>query len=824
MIVEVIIGISHESLDKVFHYIVPKNMENEIDIGLRVMVPFGKGNKKIEGFIVGVCNATTIDDHKLKEIYAIVDPYPLFDVHLLELAQWMKEYYGCRMIDCLRCIMPSSMKIKNEYFVRISPELRNTNALDFKGRNEVEEKIILFLLNKQKYVLLEDVYDIFGKESSKYIKKLIKEGIIDQQEKENIKELSYTVKYISINKDLALEELEEIIESYQSKKNYHAQARILSMLMMNDWIPVNELKKVLQVSNSSIQSLLNKNIVQIDEVEVHRDPYSHMDFKVTKPFLPTQEQKNVIQYITNKLDNGKGDSFLIHGITGSGKTEVYLQLIDEVIKRGAQSIVLVPEISLTPQTVERFKGRFGDKVAVTHSKLSLRERYDQWKKAKEGKVLVMIGPRSAVFTPFSSLKLIILDEEHENTYKSETSPKFHARDIARKRCEMVGGICVVASATPSLDSYFECEQGKAELLTLSHRANDSKLPSIEIIDMRKELELGNRSIFSVALQEEIEKNLKNKEQTILFLNRRGFSNFVSCRKCGYVLKCKNCSISYTYHAYNRSIQCHYCGDKMKVPSTCPQCGSSHIRYFGVGTERVESEVKKHFPNATVLRMDLDTTKGKYGYERILDQFKSQKADILIGTQMIAKGHDFPNVTLVGILAADLTLHLQDFRSAERTFQLITQVSGRAGRGELPGRVLVQTYDPSHYSIETAKDHDYVSFYRKEIELRKQLNYPPFTHIFLILITGTNEKNVISSAYKLIEIMKYLNKKKKFELFGPVPAILSKIKNKYRWRIIVKCDDRDLLMKYGLYCINKFKGILNDQEIQIQTDIDPLIMY
>lgn len=824
MIAEVIIGISHESLDRVFHYIVPKHMENEIEIGLRVMIPFGKGNKKIEGFIIGISNTTDIDAHKLKEIYAIVDSFPLFDEHLLELAKWMKEYYGCRMIDCLRCIMPSSMKIRSEYFVRIAPKIDNTDIEDYKGRNKVEEEIILFLLNKQKYVLLEDVYDIFGKESSKYIKKLIKEGIIVQQEKEDIKELSYTIKYISINKDLDLDELEDIIELYQSKKNYHAQARILSLLMINDWIPVNELKKALQVSNSSIQSLVNKNIVQIEEIEIHRDPYSHMDFKSTESLLPTQEQKNVIQYITAKLDHSIGASVLIHGITGSGKTEVYLQLIDEVIKRGGQSIVLVPEISLTPQTVERFKGRFGDQVAVTHSKLSLRERYDQWKKAKEGKVSVMIGPRSAVFTPFSSLKLIILDEEHENTYKSEISPKFHARDVARKRCEMAGGVCVTASATPSLDSYFECEEGKTELLTLTHRANDSKLPSVEVIDMRKELELGNRSIFSTALQEEIEKNLKNKEQIILFLNRRGFSNFVSCRKCGYVLKCKNCSISYTYHAYNHSIQCHYCGDKMKVPSVCPQCGSSHIRYFGVGTERVESEVKKHFPDARVLRMDLDTAKGKYGYEKILDQFKSHRADILIGTQMIAKGHDFPNVTLVGILAADLTLHLQDFRSAERTFQLITQVSGRAGRGELPGRVLVQTYDPGHYSIETAKEHDYLSFYQKEIELRKQLNYPPFTHIFLILITGTNEKAVISNAYKLMEIMKYLNKKKKFELFGPVPAILSKIKNKYRWRIIVKCEDRDLLMKYGFYCINKFKSILNNPEIQIQTDIDPLMMY
>lgn len=824
MIAEVIIGISHENLDKVFHYIIPKHLEDNIKIGIRVMVPFGKGNKRIEGYIIGLCNTTAIDYNKLKEIYTIVHDFQLFDEHLLELAKWMKDYYGCRMIDCLRCIMPSGMKISREYFVRISPNLEDINKVILDRRTKQEEELILYLFKRKLYIPQEDIYDLFGKGISKYIRKLIKEGIIDKKEKEEIKDLTYTEKYLSINKEIGIEELENIVEIYQTKKNYSAQARILALLMINDSIPLTELKKALQVSSSSIQALINKDIIQIDEVEIHKDPYSHIDCKPTTPLIPTQEQKSVIQYIINKLDNTKGDSILLHGITGSGKTEIYLQLIDEVIKRGEQAIVLVPEISLTPQTVDRFKGRFGDKVAVTHSKLSLRERFDQWKKAREGKAFVMIGPRSAVFTPFSSLKLIILDEEHENTYKSETTPKYHAREVARKRCEMIGGICLAASATPSLDSYYEARQGKMDLLTLNHRANESNLPQVEIVDMREELEIGNRSIFSNSLREEIEKNLERKEQILLFLNRRGFSNFVSCRKCGYVLKCNNCSISYTYHAYNHSIQCHYCGAKMNVPSTCPQCGSSHIRYFGVGTERVEEEVKKQFPNTSVLRMDLDTANGKHGYEKILGQFKSQKADILIGTQMIAKGHDFPNVTLVGIIAADLTLHLQDFRSAERTFQLLTQVSGRAGRGNLPGRVLVQTYDPSHYSIEAAKKHDYESFYQQEIELRRQLKYPPFTHIFMILITGTNEKLVISNAYKLMEIMKYLNKKSKFNLYGPVPAVLSKIKNRYRWRIIIKCKDRALLMKYAYYCINKFKQIVNTQEIQIQTDIDPLMIY
>ncbi|WP_058485310.1 primosomal protein N' [Defluviitalea phaphyphila] len=747
MIAEVIIEISHQNIDKVFHYIVPKNLESKVKIGLRVKVPFGKGNKKIRGYIVGFSNNSSIEYEKLKSINNIEDLYPVFDEHMLELAKWMKDYYGARMIDCLKCMMPPFMKITSE-------------------------------------------------------------------------------KYISINRQIPLEKLKNIIKEYKNKKKYKAQARILSFLMDNNEIPLSEIKKILQISNSSIKSLINKNLIQIKEVDLDKDPYSHIDFKKTKPLIPTHEQKNVIEYIINKLNNAKGEEILLHGITGSGKTEIYLQIIDEVIKLGGQAIVLVPEISLTPQTVERFKNRFGEKVAFTHSKLSYGERFVQWKKAKEGKISVMIGPRSAVFTPFPSLKLIILDEEHETTYKSEISPKYHAKEVAKKRCDMVGGLCLRSSATPSLDSYYEAKQGQISLLTINNRVNNSALPKVDIIDMRKELEAGNRSIFSIKLKEEIQKNLDKKEQVILFLNRRGFSNFVSCRKCGYVLKCKNCNISYTYHAYNNSLQCHYCGDKATVPSVCPQCGSSHIKYFGVGTEKVEEKVKEEFPEARVLRMDLDTAKGKYGHEKILNKFKSMEADILIGTQMIAKGHDFPNVTLVGILAADLTLHIQDFRSAEKTFQLLTQVSGRAGRGNLPGRVLIQTYTPDHYSIQTAKNHDYLSFYNKEINLRQRLNYPPFTHIFSILITGENEKNVISSTYGLMEIMKFFNKKKKFELYGPAPAIISKIKNRYRWRILIKCKDRDLLMQYSFYCINKFNQINQTKgklDINIQTDIDPLIM-
>ena len=824
MIAEVIVGISHENLDKIFHYIVPKELESKVKIGLRVLVPFGRGNKKIEGYIIGFSQTSEIELEKLKEIYSIVDENPLFDKHMLSLAKWMREHYACNMVDCLRCIIPSGLKVKSQAFIKISPHIKTIDDLDINKKTEKEKEIILYLFEKDSYILIEDLLDLFGRQINKEIKKLSKENLLEIKEKELITDYKYLIKHVSLNKDMTEEQIENILIEYKSKTNYKAQSRIIEFLMLNESIPLNEMKKILEVSTSSINALVKKEIIEIEEVELIRDSYRHLYNERTEAFIPTSQQENVIKYILDKMDSQKGESILLHGITGSGKTEVYLQLIEEVINKKGQAIVLIPEISLTPQTVQRFKSRFGDKVAVTHSKLSLAERYDQWKRARDGEASVMIGPRSAVFAPFSSLKLIIIDEEHENTYKSEVTPKYHAREVAEKRIELIGGVCLIASATPSLEAYYAAKKGSKDLVELTYRANKSNLPQVEIVDMRNELAEGNRSIFSSYLKEEMEEKLKKKEQIILFLNRRGFSNFVSCRKCGYVLKCKSCSISYTYHSYNNSLLCHYCGDKVVSPSICPQCGSKHIKYFGVGTERVEKEVKKLFPEASVLRMDLDTTKGKYGYEKIIGQFRAQKADILIGTQMVAKGHDFPNVTLVGILAADLTLHIQDFRSAERTFQLITQVSGRAGRGDLPGKVIVQTYDPEHYSIISAKEHDYLSFYNKEITIRKELDYPPFSHIFMILLVSTNEKTVISSAFRLMDIMNYFNKKNKSKLYGPTPAIISKIKNKYRWRIIVKSNDRELLMRYAFYCIDKFKKNLNNNQLIIQTDIDPLIIY
>lgn len=470
-----------------------------------------------------------------------------------------------------------------------------------------------------------------------------------------------------------------------------------------------------------------------------------------------------------------------------------MQLIEKVYKEERSSIVLVPEISLTPQMVNRFIARFGEeKIAVLHSKLSLGERYDEWNKINEGKAKIIIGARSAIFAPINDLGLIIIDEEHDSSYKSEGSPRYEAKEVARYMAKQYSCPLVLGSATPDMKSYTKALNGEIELIELTKRANESSLPQVEIVDLREELANGNRSMISTILYEQIEQNLKNKHQTILFLNRRGYSTFIMCRDCGHTIKCKNCNITMTYHLKKDKLKCHYCGYEGKKVNICPECNSKNIKYFGTGTQKLEEEINKIFPNASTIRMDIDTITKKNSHEQILNKFKEENIDILIGTQMIVKGHHFPNVTLVGVMAADSSLNIEDFRANERTFQILTQVAGRAGRENLPGKVIIQTYNPDSLAIEYVKEQDYKSFYNIEIDLRKQLKYPPFCDIMVIGISGQNEKSVTTIAEKLHQYIKtrIINEKIGLLLYKPIPAPIDKIKNKYRWRIIIKCIYND----------------------------------
>ncbi|MGN1319039.1 MAG: primosomal protein N', partial [Lachnospirales bacterium] len=541
--------------------------------------------------------------------------------------------------------------------------------------------------------------------------------------------------------------------------------------------------------------------------------------KSKKPIL-TSEQQKAVDEIYHSIDVNDRKPILIHGVTGSGKTEIYLRAIEKVLALGKQAIVLVPEISLTQQTVERFTSRFGNLVSVTHSKLSDGERFDQWTRAKRGEISVMIGPRSAIFTPFENLGIIVIDEEHETTYKADQQqPKFDTREVAIELSNLYNCQVILGSATPSVVSYYKAKNSEYRLIELKNRVNNT-YPNIQIVDMREELVKGNKTIFSTDLKDAIEYNLLNKQQTILFLNRRGFANFISCRKCGYVMTCKNCNVNYTYHKNYNNLLCHYCGMSVPKPQICPQCGSEHIRQFGIGTEKVEEEIHKLFPDAKTLRMDLDTTRNKNAHNILIDKFRNGEADILIGTQMIAKGLDFPNVTVVGIIAADMSLNINDYHSCETTYQLVTQVCGRAGRADKGGKAFVQTYNPDHYSLVCARDNDYIKFYSEEIKYRESLDYPPFGNIFVVLFTGENLNEIRQYLGELSYIMTRYNKNNQFSHMGPIPAVISKIKNNHRWQIIVKAKDEEKIKNYVLFCLNKLKLQRNLDKINIGLYLNP----
>ena len=571
-------------------------------------------------------------------------------------------------------------------------------------------------------------------------------------------------------------------------KSRKAQGRIMSILSETPDIMQSELLQKASASSSALASLEKKGYIKISQNRVMRNAFDVSANKPSKKYTPTDEQKVVINHLCSALKHNRFERMLLRGVTGSGKTEVFLQAIDFAIKCGKTAIMLVPEISLTPQMVKRFVSRFGSAVAVLHSRLSQGERFDEWSRIKRGEVSVVVGARSAVFAPLQNIGIIILDEEHETSYKSDTTPRYHARDIAAARAKLSNAVMLLASATPSLASYYKAKNGIYTLFEMNKRYNEMSLPRVDIVDMRGEL-INNKNFspLSYKLQREIGLNLENKSKTILFLNRRGYSTFVSCRECGYTLECSECSVSMTYHKTINEMICHYCGKTMPVPTICPECKSKHIKFFGTGTQKIEEAVKKYFPAAHILRMDTDTTSKKGGHEEILDRFARGEADILLGTQMVTKGLDFPDVTLVGVLAADTCLCMDDFRASERSFSLLTQVCGRAGRGNIPGRAVIQTYQPNNTTIKFAKEHDYINFYNSEINNRKHLNYPPFCDIISIMITSENEDIAKDFSAEIKTALDGFLKHTAsiIGVVGPSPAPIARIQGQYRYRILLK---------------------------------------
>lgn len=631
-----------------------------------------------------------------------------------------------------------------------------------------------------------------------------------------------TVRFIRLKKDSNQIEFDISEKKIKSDK----QIRALRMLSKIGEIPSKELENLAEISSAILKTLEKNGYIEFFDNTVERNPFIHKVVNETKNLQLTDEQKKAYMAVEDAIDDMMNSEFLLFGITGSGKTEVYIQLIEKVLNIGKTSIMLVPEISLTPQTVDRFIARFGaEKVAVLHSKLSVGERYDQWYKIKNGEAKIVIGARSAMFAPINDLGLVIIDEEHDGSYKSESSPRYNVKDVARYLAKEYSIPIVFGSATPDMDSFYKASKGDIELLELTKRANNASLPIVNIVDMRAELANGNRSSISMKLYELIKKNIQNQKQTILFLNRRGYSTFIMCRDCGYVAKCKNCNIALTYHSKENKLRCHYCGYETNPYNTCPDCKSKNIKYFGSGTQKLEEEINKIFPQAKTIRMDVDTVTKKNSHEDILNRFKNENIDILIGTQMVVKGHHFPNVTLVGVIFADGSLNIDDYRANERTFQILTQVAGRAGREkDVSGNVIIQTYNPDNLAIEYSKKQDYKLFYNTEIMIRKQLKYPPFCDIILIGFSSENENCVIESAKFMYKILKnkIINEKLKIILYKPVPAPIDKIKNKVRWRIIIKCKFNDEIIQSINKALKELESI-NLKNVKITIDVNPTNM-
>jgi primosomal protein N' (replication factor Y) len=799
-VASVVVDVPAKQTDKAFDYLIPEKWMDIIQPGIRVIVPFGP--RKIQGFVIDLKANSDFD--KLKEIIEPIDLIPVLNKELLELGQWLTKSTLSFKIITYQAMLPAALKAKYEKKVSLA---RGVN------QDELPEELQSLFQNNR-----ELTWDLVLNSSLE--RKLHKEAaagklevIYEVKERLHKKKLKYVLPLLSA------EELAKELEHIPARAG--KQRELVSYFIQHS-API-EYRKLndLGLSASAVKPLAAKGLIEEKDMEVYRDPYENREFKRTSPLRLTASQQEAIEPILNSIHNNLHKVFLLYGVTGSGKTEIYLQSIQDVINKGKEAIVLVPEISLTPQMVNRFKGRFGDLVAVMHSGLSAGEKYDEWRKIQRKEVKVVVGARSAIFAPFENLGIIIIDEEHETSYKQEEMPRYHARDVAIERAVRYHCPVVLGSATPALESFARAKKGVYELLTLPSRMNEHALPSVDIIDMREELRDGNRSMFSRILFEKLQERLEKKQQTVLFLNKRGFSSFVMCRDCGYVVNCPNCDISLTYHRATEQMKCHYCGYEGRVPATCPECGSEHIRYFGTGTQKVEEELGKILPAARVIRMDVDTTSRKGSHERLLTDFQEGKADILLGTQMIAKGLDFPNITLVGVLSADTMLHLPDFRSSEKTFQLLTQVSGRAGRHELPGEVVIQTYTPEHYSIEYSGKQDYDLFYNQEMMLRKIHKYPPFYYLSLITVSHEQLMTAVSVTEKIVQ---YVRSRLSNEtvVLGPVASPIPRINNRYRYQCLIKYKREPNLTE-------TLKNILEQYQkeaaagLQVSVDTNPYIL-
>ncbi|MBA7482795.1 Primosomal protein N' [subsurface metagenome] len=774
---------------RTFSYAIPSGLN--INVGQVVWVPFG--DKLLQGVVLELSEYPAVEE--TREVVGVIESTPVLSPAQVSLARWISEYYLSSLFDAVALMLPPGFRRKVVTFISrpATPPQYDTAALN------QEQRQALYLIGKQDKVSLRELEMVLGrKKAQAVVSQLVARGLVARSyELEKVKVKPKRVRYLRLK--VGAGEAQREAARLQEQGRASRQASLLEFLSQAAQpVSLSAARQTVGGSAPVVNALVSKGLVEIQEVEVRREPISYEGITPSRPLKLTSAQKSAFESIRSSLlqmDKGHPSPavFLLHGVTGSGKTEVYLQALAEVVKRGKRGIVLVPEIALTPQTIERFAARFPHKVAVLHSRLSLGEQFDEWQRIRNGEFAVVIGSRSAIFAPQPDLGLIVIDEEHEWTYKqSDQSPRYHARGVAMKLAELSGAVVILGSATPDVETFYHAQRGDYHLLQLPERVTPregSPLPQVEIIDLREELKAGNRSLFSRALSQAAARALANREQVILFLNRRGAAAFVQCRRCGLVLRCRRCEVALNYHADEGVLACHQCNYRMSVPQVCPRCLSRRLKFLGIGTQKLEVEAGAAFPQARLLRWDSDVTRrGKHPHEEILNRFRSHGADILIGTQMVAKGLDLPLVTLVGIVSADVSLNLPDFRAGERTFQLLSQVAGRAGRGTLGGQVVIQTYSPEHYAIQSAARHDYAGFYKQEITYRRQLHNPPFSRLVCLVYSHTNDALCQREAERMKRLLVAEIDSRgiaDISLIGPAPAFMHRLRGRFRWQLILR---------------------------------------
>ncbi len=813
-------------VEKFYEYYLPDELIDRLAVGNKVLVPFGR--RFLEAYVAEMMEGA--GKGETKGILKVLDSNSYFNEEAVKLAVWMASFYFCSLSRAFRCVLPGAVRPRLKKYLVLSPKaVEGFKKVfnDHQGKKTIEIQVLEFIFKR-------------GMVTERTLKRSFSgwdiKGVLSSLRKKNLVEVVQKEKGLfrkERKKRVVLSwETKKVVEYVRSMENRAPrQILILKYLLEEGEADLAILKKQTGASVKSIKSLGEKGIITFKET-----PFTAAERSAAYPECCTEirhilsvEQKNCWQDIRKAMAGGKRDIFLLHGVTGSGKTEIYLKACENACKTGRGAVMLVPEISLATQLIDLFRARLGERaVVLLHSRLGGKNQLEAWQKIKKGEAKVVVGTRSAVFAPLQKIGVFILDEEHENTYQQDSLPKYHAREVALQRAYFHKAAVILGSATPSLESYYRAKKGEYNLLRLNKRVENRPLPDVKIVDLRRELKRGNRSVFSRLLQERISERLKNKEQVLLFLNKRGYAGFVICRDCGYVPSCPHCSVSFSHHVQGKPLRCHYCGCGSLLPKYCPRCGSKRIRGFGLGTERVEEELRELFPGARIIRMDADSTTKSGMHERLLKDFSREKADILVGTQMIAKGLDFHNVTLVGVISADITLHLPDFRAGERAFQLITQVAGRAGRGKRKGEVVIQTYNPGEKSIVAAEKQDYESFYEKEIQLREKLQYPPFVRLVRVLCTGFNEGELVSFLgdlrRQMEEALEGIENKYFLKMIGPAPSTPVKIKDRYRWHLIIRGKDlkliREVLRSSPFFQAGLQEGKASRKKYSLSVDIDP----